>query len=154
MNWKHVKNFSDFTPKELYRILKLRQDVFIIEQDCIYDDIDGLDLESEHLLLRIKDKIAAYCRIVPPHLKFGTPSIGRIVVHPGFRGKGYGKEIVEKSLEILRVRDADVITIEAQEYLQHFYESLGFQKISDPYDVDGIPHIRMTFGFQSRHEKE
>lgn len=144
MKWKHITRFDDLSPADVYNFLKLRQDIFIIEQDCIYDDIDTLDPECEHLMLYDGDILAAYSRLVPSGIKFDSPSIGRITVSNLYRGKGLGRKLVEKSIEILR-RDGQHqdLLIEAQVYLQKFYESFGFLKISDPYDVDGIDHIKM-----------
>ena len=143
MKWKHVKKFNSLTASDIYKILKLRQDIFIIEQDCIYEDIDNLDKFSEHLMLFDGETLAAYSRIVSPGKKFEDYSIGRIIVEKEYRGKNLGREIVKKSLSILKERNTDIVRIEAQEYLLDFYTSLGFQAISDSYPVDGIPHIEM-----------
>jgi ElaA protein len=143
MQWKHIIRFNDFEPADLYSALKLRQDVFIIEQGCNYNDLDGIDLHSEHILLFQKVELVAYSRIVPGGIKYEVPSIGRIVVNPAYRGKGFGKKIVRKAVGIVRNKHQGKIKIEAQQYLLRFYESLGFKKISDSYDVDGIPHIEM-----------
>jgi len=140
---KHITEFNKLSPADVYSILKLRQDVFIIEQNCIYDDIDRIDLISEHLMVFDGQTLAAYLRIVPAGAKFNEISIGRIVVDPEYRNKGLGKEIVNESLDVLRKREVKCVMIEAQYYLENFYRSLGFKKISDPYDVDGIPHIEM-----------
>ncbi len=147
MKWKHVKEFNSLTASDIYKILKLRQDIFIIEQDCIYEDIDNLDQSSEHLMLFDGETLVAYSRIVPPGKKFEDYSIGRIIVEKGYRGKNFGREIVKKSLSILKERNADIVRIEAQEYLLDFYTSLGFRAISDSYPVDGIPHIEMILQF-------
>ncbi len=144
MQWIHTSNLQEISSNDLYQILKLRQDVFIVEQDCIYHDIDNLDPNSEHVFLKNDQEVIAYSRIVPAGKKFDHPSIGRIVTHQSFRGKGYGREIVKRSLTILTERGIKTVIIEAQNHLQKFYESLGFKKISEPYDVDGILHIKMT----------
>lgn len=143
MNWFYYKTFSDIPAMHLYALLKLRQDVFIIEQNCIYDDIDGLDPDSFHLLGFVDGRLAVYARIVPPGKKFREVSIGRIVVHSNFRNHGYGKEIVQKSLQILKENGQADVRIEAQAHLQKFYESMGFSKVGNEYDVDGIRHIQM-----------
>lgn len=148
MTWKIIHEFHQFEAIDLYRVLKLRQDVFIIEQDCIYDDIDTLDIVSRHLLLFDEDSLVAYCRIVPESKKFDAPSIGRVVVNTKFRDLGKGKEVMIKALELLRRENALRIVIEAQEHLERFYQSLGFQKRSEPYDVDGINHILMDINFE------
>lgn len=143
MKWKHVNRFEELTPADVYNILKLRQDIFIIEQDCIYEDIDSLDTECEHLMLYDENKLVAYSRIVPAGKKFTSPSIGRIIVAKAYRGDGLGRILVEKSVDILKMAGEQTILIEAQLYLNHFYESIGFITISDPYDIDGIDHIKM-----------
>lgn len=128
---------------ELYEILKLRQDIFIVEQTCIYDDIDGRDSQSKHLLFKEKDSLIAYSRIVPPGEKFDQISIGRIVVNKDYRGRGFGKKIVAESIEWVREMGYNSVIIEAQAHLQPFYEELGFTPSSDIYDEDGIPHLQM-----------
>lgn len=136
-------SFSDLTAELLYAILKLRQDVFIIEQDCIYSDIDNIDQHSHHLCLFFEDKLAAYSRLVPGTIKFENPSIGRIVVNPKLRGKRFGRKVVNKSIEVFKMRGEKIVCIEAQTYLLKFYRSFGFEERSDIYDLDGIPHVKM-----------
>lgn len=148
MNWKFIHEFDQFDAIDLYRALKLRQDIFIIEQNCIYDDIDALDIVSQHLLLYDSESLVAYCRIVPEGKKFDAPSIGRVIVNPAYRNMGKGKELMEKALELLNKENESKVVIEAQEYLERFYQSLGFHKRSEPYDVDGINHILMDIYFE------
>ena len=148
MTWKIIHEFHQFEAIDLYRVLKLRQDVFIIEQDCIYDDIDTLDTVSRHLLLFDEDSLVAYCRIVPEGKKFDAPSIGRVIVDPKYRNSGKGKELMIKALGLLKKESISRVVIEAQEHLEKFYQSLGFQKRSEPYDVDGINHILMDINFE------
>lgn len=138
-----VKSFSDLTPELLYHILKLRQDIFIIEQACIYDDIDNIDPFCEHLCLLENDTLTGYARIVPAGRKFNNPSIGRIVVAPKRRGNHFGRKLIRKSIEIIRSGSDKKIVIEAQNHLKQFYESEGFTAEGQVYDVDGIPHIKM-----------
>lgn len=147
MIWKIIHEFDQFEAIDLYRVLKLRQDIFIIEQDCIYDDIDTLDLSSRHILLYDNDSLVAYCRIVPEGIKFDAPSIGRVIVNPIYRRTGKGKELMLKALDLLSGENATRGIIEAQVYLEKFYQSLGFCKRSKPYDVDGINHILMDINF-------
>lgn len=128
---------------DLHDILKLRQDIFIIEQTCFYDDIDGRDPQSHHLLLKDLDKLAAYSRIVPPGNKFTEVSIGRIVVHKDYRGQGLGRKIVSESLEWVQQMGFKMVRIEAQAHLQKFYSELGFEPASEIYEEDGIPHLQM-----------
>lgn len=148
MKWKHAGSFDDLSPADVYNFLKLRQDIFIIEQDCIYEDIDLLDFQSEHLMLYDRTTLAAYSRIVPAGKKFDLPSIGRIIVAVNYRNKGLGRKLVEKSIEYIRKGGHQAILIEAQIYLQKFYESFGFVKISDPYNLDGIDHIKMSLNLR------
>lgn len=143
MQWIHATDLEEISARDLYLILKLRQDIFIVEQNCIYEDIDNIDPDSEHVYLKKDKQIIAYSRIVPAGIKFQYPSIGRIVVHKSFRGKGFGKEIVRRSLGLLSEREVATVLIEAQSHLQKFYESLGFRKVSSPYPIDGLSHIKM-----------
>lgn len=129
---------------ELYNILKLRQDIFIVEQNCVYEDIDGLDDVSKHLLLKVGNELAAYSRIVPPKVKFDDISIGRIVVKEKFRGNGYGKKIVLESIHRIAETGHKSIRIEAQAHLLQFYQNLGFKSAGETYILDGIPHLQMT----------
>ena len=132
-------------PLELYNILKLRQDIFIVEQNCVYEDIDGLDDVSKHLLLKVGKELAAYSRIVPPKVKFDEISIGRIVVREEFRSTGYGKKIVLESIDRIVEAGHKSIRIEAQAHLLQFYKNLGFRSAGDTYIVDGIPHLQMVW---------
>lgn len=131
------------SPSELYDILKLRQDIFIIEQNCVYNDIDGLDEASQHLLLEIGGELAAYSRIVPPKVKFDEISIGRIVVREKYRGVGYGQKIVLESIKRIAENGHKIVRIEAQAHLLKFYENLGFESAGETYILDGIPHLQM-----------
>lgn len=143
MNWKIYHGLAEFNSLHLYEVLKLRQDIFIIEQRCIYDDIDGLDYHSDHLLLFKNKDLVGYLRIVPEGKKFEEISLGRIVIHQNFRGEGYGERLVKKGRQIAAGKKTGAVRIEAQSQLEDFYEKLGFQTVSDSYDVDGIPHLQM-----------
>lgn len=143
MTWTFYRSFDDFTPQHLYDVLKLRQDIFIIEQECIYDDIDGLDDRSQHLILIDEDKIVGYLRIVPPGIKYDEYSLGRILVDQRNRNRGLGKKVVEKGIEIVKSEGARAIRIEAQAHLENFYKDLGFRSVSEIYSVDDIPHLQM-----------
>lgn len=146
MNWILYNGFESIPADDLYAILKLRQDVFIIEQNCIYDDIDGLDSISTHLLLKEDGKLIAYSRIVPADKKFDEISIGRIVVEPDSRGRGLGKQVISKSLELSSEKGHRSVRIEAQAHLRTYYEELGFECAGEVYILDGIPHLQMTRG--------
>lgn len=140
------KNFNELTLEELYEILKLRSEVFVVEQNCIYNDIDGKDLTSSHIMIKENGKIKAYLRALQPGVSYEDASLGRVLVSPDARGKGYAKTIVTKGVEyILNNFNTTKITIGAQEYLKNFYSEIGFKPISEVYDEDGIPHLDMTF---------
>ena len=138
-----IKSFGELTPELLYQVLRLRQDVFIIEQNCIYDDIDGVDPFCDHLCLMDDNHLVGYARLVPAGKLFDDPSIGRIVVPANKRGHGFGRIVIRKALNILGVRGANKTVIEAQNHLRNYYESEGFTAEGTIYNVDGIPHIKM-----------
>ncbi|MFD2638007.1 GNAT family N-acetyltransferase [Piscibacillus salipiscarius] len=145
MNWEN-KSFSELTNDELYHILKLRVDVFVVEQNCPYPEIDGYDQESRHLYLINEGQILAYCRIIPPNVKFEEASIGRVITHDSTRRTGIGTELINRALEYISQTYSDSnVKIEAQAHLQQFYGNCGFQTISDEFLEDGIPHVEMIF---------
>lgn len=143
MKWDY-KSFNDLTPPELYAILKLRSEVFVVEQNCVYLDTDNKDQLSFHLSGWIGKDLVAYARILPPGLAFEEASIGRVVTNPLYRKIGAGRELMLQAIErTINQFDVSAIKIGAQLYLLDFYTSLGF-KISGPqYMEDGIPHIEM-----------
>jgi len=136
-------SFRDLTPEILYELLKLRQDVFVVEQNCPYEDIDNLDQNALHLLTFYDKTVVACCRILTGHTDPSISAIGRIVVHPSQRGKGLGKDLIAKALDLIKSRGHDGAVIEAQAHLESYYNSIGFLKSSEPYDLDGIPHKKM-----------
>lgn len=139
------KSFSKLTTNELYQILKLRQDVFIIEQDCIYGDIDGNDSKAYHLLFLKDDTVIAYLRIFAPGVKVKEVSMGRIIVSKDFRGTGLGKTLIEKGIELCTNHYPDTdIRIEAQAALMSYYNQYGFKEEGEVYLWDGIDHIQMV----------
>ncbi len=138
--------FDDLTPTQLYDLLQLREEVFQIEQNCIYKDIDDKDRKCWHLLLYKESQLAAYARLVPEGISYqGYTSIGRVVSKTAWRKEGYGKllmkEAIKKLVQLFPDKD---IKISAQAYLQKFYEDFGFIKVSEPYLEDYIPHIAMV----------
>lgn len=141
-----LKKFEELTVTELYEILRLRTEVFVVEQDCVFQDMDNRDQHCYHLLGRKGELLAAYTRIVPTGIAYDdAPSIGRVVTSPQARGEGLGRELMIQSIkELSRVYGESTIKIGAQLYLKKFYESLGFVQSSDIYDEDGIDHIEMT----------
>lgn len=143
IKWSY-KTFDNLSNSELYNILRLRSEVFIIEQQCIYQDLDGKDLKSHHLTAWDGDNLVAYTRIVPPGVSFPEVSIGRVLTSPLYRGNGKGIALMQKSIEkVYETYGKTPIRIGAQLYLKKFYENLGFAKDSDQYLEDGIPHIEM-----------
>jgi ElaA protein len=144
INWT-LKKFEELAPQELYELLRLRTEVFVVEQNCVFQDMDNKDQYCYHLLGRKDDKIIAYTRIVPRGISYeDAPSIGRVVTSPSSRGEGVGRILMEQSInELFRVYGNSTIKIGAQLYLKKFYESLGFDQSSDVYDEDGIEHIEM-----------
>lgn len=141
----HYKLFDELTAKELYQIIQLRNEVFVIEQDCIYQDADGKDLKCGHLWATINDEVVAYSRIVPKGISYDNePSIGRVVSSDKVRGMGLGKQLIEYSIQTIENRlFTSSIRISAQLYLKAFYESFGFEQVSEEYLEDDIPHIEM-----------
>ena len=137
-----VKHFSELSAKELYEIYKLRVSVFIVEQQCPYQDIDQADLVAYHLWLRDENGIEAYARALPPGVTFPTASIGRVISVK--RRCGLGGQIVDAAVQVAKKQfQADRITIEAQLYARSLYEKHGFRQISEEFSEDGIPHILM-----------
>ena len=144
MNWT-LKKFDELTLQELYAILQLRNEVFIIEQTCIYADLDDKDREAWHLMCINNDKLIAYTRILPPGVSYAEPAIGRVVTAATARRSGLGKQLMLRSIEACEKLFGEIsISLGAQVYLKKFYESLGFSAVSDMYLEDGIEHIKMT----------
>jgi ElaA protein len=140
------KHFNDLTNYELYEILQLRSEIFVVEQNCVYNDLDGLDNEAIHLFLRLNGEIIAYSRLLRPGTRFPDCSIGRVVVKQSERGKSIGIEMMNAAKHyILNEWGATRIKVSAQQYLQRFYENLGFEIVTDMYLEDGIPHFGMLF---------
>jgi len=142
----HIKKFNDLSLEELYNILRLRNEVFVVEQNCVYQDADGKDDKAIHFFFKKKNEIIAYVRIFKPGEYFDMSSVGRVVVHPKYRGQNLGKTIMEKAiLYIVNELKENKIKISAQTYLKKFYNELGFIEKGEEYLEDGIPHIKMIF---------
>lgn len=143
INWI-LKSFPQLSTEELYALLRLRNIVFVVEQDCPYLDTDGKDQASWHLMAFDDNRLVAYTRIIPPGISYEEVSIGRVVTAPEARGSGIGRELMEQSLRHCETLFGQVpIRIGAQQYLERFYASLGFISTGEPYLDDGIPHIEM-----------
>jgi ElaA protein len=134
----------ELSAKQLYAVLVARSAVFVVEQNCAYQDADGYDIDAEHVMVWAGDDVAAYLRVLAPGTKFSERSIGRIITTQAFRGTGLGRQLIAHALERLDAAfPAEPVRIGAQARLERFYESFGFHQASDVYMEDGIPHIEM-----------
>lgn len=141
----HKKTFRELTTDDLYELLRVRSDVFVVEQNCVYQDLDYDDQKAIHLWLTVEDKVVALARVCPADTHMKEISIGRVISTE--RGKGYGKQIMLHAIDAaIEHFDAKLIDIEAQEYAKGFYEGVGFKQSSEIFMLDGIPHIKMTWG--------
>ena len=141
-----TKTFYELDTEDLYQILRLRSEVFVVEQDCVYQDIDNKDQNAIHLYYKKNSEIVAYTRIFEAGHYYENPCIGRVVVSKKNRGKDFGKKIMIDSIEYKRRNiKAEKIELSAQKYLDKFYEDLGFYSKGEEYLEDGIPHQRMFF---------
>ncbi len=143
IHWK-TKSFNQLSSLELYKILQLRINVFMLEQNCLYPECDNKDLYADHLFATLDDKVIAYARLLPPTVSYEEASIGRVIVSNEYRGKKLGYDLMKHAIEELSSKFAESnIKISAQAHLQNFYEQIGFQKVSEEYLEDNIPHIEM-----------
>jgi ElaA protein len=142
------RSFAELTNAELYEVLALRQQVFILEQQCFYNDFDGFDQAAHHLLgwrtVDGKRELAAYLRCLAPGAKYDEMSLGRVITSQAARGTGAGRELLVQGIAHAEcLHPGHPIRIGAQQYLEHFYASFGFETVSAPYDEDGIMHVEM-----------
>lgn len=145
----HIKSFNELSNKQLYDILQLRSDVFVVEQNCAYLDLDGKDKQSLHIYATYLDKVVACSRIVPFGLSYPQISIGRVAVSKEFRAQKLGRQLMRFSIDKVQSEFGPCdIQIGAQVYLKKFYESFGFSCVSEPYDEDGIMHVDMLLKHQ------
>lgn len=143
VKWK-IKRFEALSLNELYEVLQLRTEVFVVEQNCVYQDIDGKDQKALHLIGEYQNETVAYARLFQPGDYFEKASIGRVVVKPGHRHLKLGHGLMREAINAIEtVFHVSEITISAQLYLQQFYESHGFVATSETYLEDDIPHIEM-----------
>ncbi len=139
-----TKHFSQLSTQELYEALRLRSLVFVVEQDCVYLDLDNLDQEAYHVFGWENDVLVAYARILAPGAHYTEPAIGRLVTHPDYRRRDFGKQIFDFALtECERIFETRHTRIMAQVYLRRFYEGFGYEQVSEEFLEDGIPHIEM-----------
>lgn len=147
LEWK-LKSFDELSNGELYDMLAIRSEVFVVEQRCAYQDLDGKDQASMHLMACRGGGIVAYARLLPPGLSYETASIGRIITRSTERGTGLGKALLRQAMDAVgRLFGTGPVTISAQQHLKAFYSGFGFVQEGDPYLEDDIPHIKMiSFG--------
>ncbi|MEI4302474.1 GNAT family N-acetyltransferase [Streptococcus suis] len=145
MQWE-IKAFDQLSLQELYGILTLRVDVFVVEQACPYPEVDGKDPNCLHLLGTDEGELVAYLRILPAGLSYDEVSIGRVVIKPSHRGKGLGRPMMEQAIHFITNEWKErQIKIGAQAHLEKFYSSLGFEAVSEVYLEDDIPHLDMLY---------
>ncbi len=144
----HIKTFQQLTTTELYELLRIRSEVFIVEQNCVYQDLDENDQTAIHIWLTKSEKAVAMCRICPKGTKLPETSIGRVITTE--RGKGYGLLIMKIAIETVKARlpETKHIDIEAQATKQAFYERLGFVATSEPFMMEGLPHLDMRLNLR------
>lgn len=148
LTWQ-CSHFNELSTHALYTILKARQMVFVVEQNCPFLDADDVDQHCLHLsgwhVQGSNNTLAAYARLVPPGVKYSEPSIGRVITSPEFRGRGLGKELMLRSVQTMdELYPGLAIRIGAQQYLERFYSGFGFLTVSPTYIEDGIPHVEMV----------
>ncbi|HEY7642435.1 MAG TPA: GNAT family N-acetyltransferase [Steroidobacteraceae bacterium] len=145
LKWQWCR-LGELSAAQVYAVLAARVEIFVVEQNCAYQDLDGLDgdADAEHLIAWSGADVAGYLRVLRPGARFADPSIGRIITTRPFRGSGLGRELVAKGLERARLRyPGQPVRISAQQYLEKFYRDFGFATVSEPYLEDGIPHVEM-----------
>jgi len=142
ISWR-LARFDELSPREVHDILQARIEVFVVEQKCVFQDLDGLDPECWHLT-GVEGGLVAYCRLVPPGTKYAEPSIGRVLTTGPARRAGAGRELMRRAVDqATRLWPGRALRIGAQQYLERFYGEFGFVTASAPYDEDGIPHVEM-----------
>ena len=139
----NIKRFEELTTRELYEILRCRSVVFVLGQECVYQDVDELDFCSTHVYFSENGRIMAYLRVIDPGVKYESASIGRVLTMDEFRGHGLARSLMIEGIKIGKSR-AKAIEIEAQAYLREFYKSLGFREISEVFMLENIPHVSMV----------
>ena len=141
-----LKEFTELTTEELYEILKLRAEVFVVEQNCPYQDLDDKDQSSYHLFLEDNGQIIAVLRILPENIAYKEMAIGRLIVKKSYRGKGISRKMMARAMEfITEDLGKEKIRLSGQAYLSDFYQSLGFEKVSEMYLEDGIEHFEFLY---------
>ena len=137
-----IKRFEELTTAELYEILRCRAEVFVVEQNCVYQDLDNEDSRSTHVYIENNGKILAYLRVIDPGVKYPAASIGRVLTMKEARGKGLARPLMEEAIKLAKEK-SPVVEIEAQAYLREFYKSLGFTATSEEFMLEGRLHLSM-----------
>lgn len=141
-----LKAFNQLTVNELYGLLKIRFDVFVLEQECLYDELDGVDKKAYHMFVEDHHEVIATLRLFKEGVESKEARIGRVAIDPKARGKGIAREMMVKAMSYAKDEmDCEKVRISAQSYLLSFYESMGFHQISDEFLEDGIAHIEMLY---------
>lgn len=145
MNWI-VKRFDELTPHDLYKILKERINIFVVEQNCPYEECDDKDLKSLHLYSEDNGHITAYCRLLYPGVSYNEAAIGRVLISAEYRKKGLATKMLKKAIQVIEERmEQKCIKLSAQVYAKNLYKELGFKECSEIYSEDGIPHVEMVY---------
>ncbi|MCS7081199.1 MAG: GNAT family N-acetyltransferase [Chloracidobacterium sp.] len=147
VEWRTAR-FAELTVDDLYAVLQARLAVFVVEQQCVYQDADGVDRYAHHIMgwrpTPSGQVLVAYCRLVAPGVKYAEPSIGRVITTAAGRGQGLGKELMRRALALHdALYPGQGNRISAQQYLERFYGAFGYRTVSAPYDEDGLPHVEM-----------
>jgi ElaA protein len=143
IDWRFAP-FAELSPQQVHDMYRLRAAVFIVEQNCVFQDVDGADPKASHLLGYQDGELVAYCRLLPGGVKFAEPSIGRVITAPAVRRTGMGRVLMAEAMKrAAALWPGQQIRIGAQAHLERFYNDFGFTKSSEPYDEDGILHIEM-----------
>ncbi|ADQ14373.1 GNAT family N-acetyltransferase [Halanaerobium hydrogeniformans] len=143
-----IKEFDELSTYELYKIIQVRINVFVVEQNCPYEECDDKDFDSYHLYYEDNENIAAYLRIIAAGVSYPEPSIGRVLVKKEYRRQGLASEMMKKAIEFIKENfKSEAIRISAQKYLLEFYQDLGFERVSEKYLEDDIPHYEMLCEF-------
>lgn len=142
----HVKAFADMTPLELYKCMKLRVDVFVCEQECLAPELDDRDQDAVHVWIEENGRVEAYLRVLDRGVESEYVALGRVVTRKATRGKGYGAIVMQEGIRVAREQfQADRIYLEAQTYAEGFYMKQGFHRISEEFNLDGMPHYKMLW---------
>jgi ElaA protein len=153
MTFAHqVKSFQELSLEEFHDIIALRIQIFIIEQDCPYQEVDGLDKLAYHLFFKnIKEEIIAVTRILPQGVSYQEVAIGRVVVHEDYRGTGLGHQLLAESMNVVKEKFGEVpVRLSAQKHLENYYGNHGFQSTGKEYLEDGIPHVEMLYQLKNK----